>query len=60
MAAGAAAGFEPGDVILSIKGKEMASVEDYRKAVKDVKAGDKVLARVKRGQSAQFVTVKVK
>jgi serine protease Do len=58
--AAAAAGLEAGDVLLTVNRKETASVEDYRKAVKNVKKGDALLVRVRRGQGVQFITIKVK
>jgi hypothetical protein len=37
----------------------VASAADYQKAVRNLKKGDTTIIRVKRGQGAQFVTVKI-
>ena len=55
----ASAGFEPGDVVIELNRKPLASPDDYRKAVKAVKPGDTVLVRVRRGSAAQFLTLKL-
>jgi serine protease Do len=57
---GANAGLEPGDVIVEINRQPVASVGDYRKAAKGLKKGDTALARVKHGQSTQYVPLQVK
>jgi serine protease Do len=54
------AGFEPGDVVLEVNRRPVASAADYRKAVKGLKKGDTALLRVKHGQQTQYVPVRVK
>lgn len=51
---------EPGDVIVEVNRQPVASVADYRKAVKSLKKGDTALVRVKRGQGTQYVPVRIK
>jgi serine protease Do len=57
---GAAAGFEPGDVLLEVNRKPTTSVDEYRKAVKGLKSGSAALVRAQRGQAVQFISVKIK
>jgi serine protease Do len=53
------AGIEPGDVVVEVGRQPVASAADYQKAVRNLKKGDTTIIRVKRGQGAQFVTVKI-
>ena len=53
------AGIEPGDVVVEVGRQPVASAADYQKAVRNLKKGDTTILRVKRGQGAQFVTVKI-
>ena len=54
------AGLEPGDVIVELNRKAVFTAADYKSAVKAVKKGDTALVRVRRGQSTQYVPVRVK
>jgi serine protease Do len=54
------AGLEPGDVIVELNRKAVATAADYKNAVKSVKKGDTALVRVRRGQATQYVPVRVK
>jgi serine protease Do len=54
------AGFEPGDLIVEVNRRPVASAADYKSAVKGVKKGDTTLVRVRRGQATQYVPVRVK
>jgi serine protease Do len=54
------AGLEPGDVIVELNRKTVFTAADYKTAVKGVKKGDTALVRVRRGQSTQYVPVRVK
>ena len=54
------AGLEPGDVVVEVNRRVVASAADYRNAVKGVKKGDTALLRVKHGQATQYVPVRVK
>ena len=56
---GASSGLEPGDVVVKLNKTETATRADYAKAVKSVKPGDVVLVRVRRGNQAQFLTLRV-
>jgi serine protease Do len=53
------AGIEPGDVVVEVGRQPVNSAADYQKAVRNLKKGDTTIVRVKRGQGAQFVTVKI-
>jgi serine protease Do len=53
----AAAGIQPGDVVLSANGKAVRNVDDLRNVVKD--AGDSVALLVQRGPSRLFVPVEL-
>jgi serine protease Do len=53
------AGIEPGDVVVEVGRQPVANAADYQKAVRNLKKGDTAILRVKRGQGAQFVTVKI-
>ena len=54
------AGLEPGDVVLEVNRRAVASAAEYKTAVKGVKKGDTALVRVRRGQATQYVPVRVK
>jgi serine protease Do len=54
------AGLEPGDVVLEVNRRAVASAAEYKSAVKGVKKGDTALVRVRRGQATQYVPVRVK
>jgi serine protease Do len=56
----ATAGIEPGDVIVEVNRQEVTSVDQYKKAIARLKKGGTALLRVKSGQSATYVTVKLK
>jgi serine protease Do len=56
---GGLAGIEPGDVIVEVGRQPVNSAADYSRVVRGLKKGDSVLIRVRRGQFAQFLTVKV-
>jgi serine protease Do len=57
---GSDAGLEPGDVVVEVNRRAVASAADYRTAVKGVKKGDTALLRVKHGQQTQYIPVRVK
>ena len=52
------AGIRPGDIILQINQKNIASIEDYKQAVARIKAKDRVLLLIRRKSEDLFVTVK--
>ncbi len=52
------AGIRPGDIILQINQKNIASLEDYKKAVSKIKAKDRVLLLIRRKGDDLFVTVR--
>jgi serine protease Do len=56
----ATAGLEPGDVIVEVNRQEVASVDQYKKAIARLKKGGTALLRVRSGPSANYVTVKLK
>jgi len=56
----ATAGIEPGDVIVEVNRQEVTSVDQYKKAIARLKKNGTALLRVKSGQSATYVTVKLK
>jgi serine protease Do len=56
----ATAGIEPGDVIVEMNRQPINSMDDYKKALSRLKRGGSALLRVKQGQSATYVTVKLK
>jgi serine protease Do len=56
----AEAGIDPGDVILEINRQTVQSVADYKKAVSKLKKGEKALVRVRSGQLAQYVPVRIR
>ena len=50
--------FTPGDVIAEVNGQSVTSVDDYRKAVSKLKAGDNVVFKVLRhGFNDRVMTV---
>ncbi|MBS2023210.1 MAG: Do family serine endopeptidase [Deltaproteobacteria bacterium] len=53
------AGLEPGDLLVDLGGNSIANVSDFRKVAEKLKKGDTVLARVRRGQGVQFLTIKI-
>jgi serine protease Do len=57
--AAGSAGLEPGDMLVEVAREPVNSVADYRKAIKGVKAGDTVLLRLRRGNQAQYLTLRV-
>lgn len=52
------AGVRPGDVLLDLQRRPVRSLDDFRKALRDVKAGESVLFRVLRGNAALFLTAR--
>ncbi len=50
-------GIRPGDLILSVNGKGISSVEEFTAAVRQSRKRGKVLLLVKRGDISQFLTV---
>ena len=50
-------GIRPGDLILSVNGRKVTSVEEFTTAVKQSRKRGKALLLVKRGDVSQFVTV---
>ena len=55
----AGAGIEPGDVIVKLNKTDTATSDDYVKAAKALKPGDVVLLRVRRANSATFLTLRI-
>ena len=55
----ASAGIEPGDVIVKFNKIDTATPEEYARAAKQLKPGDVVLLRVRRANSAQFLTLRI-
>ncbi|GAC1341194.1 MAG: DegQ family serine endoprotease [Myxococcales bacterium] len=53
------AGIEAGDVIMEIGRQPVNSAADYNRVARGLKKGDSVLVRVRRGQGAQYLTVKI-
>lgn len=51
------AGLRPGDVILSVGRTQVASAAALNQQLRDVKQGQTVMLRVRRGQATQFVAV---
>jgi serine protease Do len=52
------AGIRPGDIILQIDQKNIATLEDYNKAASGIKAKDRILLLIRRKGQDLFVTVK--
>jgi len=55
----ARAGIQPGDVILSLNNSEMKTVEQFQQALTHLENRRNVAVLVKRGDSTQFVTIKI-
>ena len=55
----AKAGIRRGDIVLEINRKPVARVEDMVAEVKGLKSGDMALLRIRRGQGAMFLALKV-
>jgi len=53
------AGIEPGDVIIELNKAPVASVGDYKKAIKAIKPGSSALLRLRRGNAVEYLTVRV-
>jgi serine protease Do len=53
------AGMRRGDVVLELNRKPVGRVEDLVSEVQKLKAGETALLRVRRGQAAQFLALKV-
>jgi serine protease Do len=51
------AGLNPGDVILEINKQKVENLDDYRKVMDSVKAGQNVLFLVKRGSNTIYVAL---
>jgi serine protease Do len=56
----ATAGIEPGDVIVEMNRQPIKTLDDYKKALSKLKRGGSALLRVKQGQSATYMTIKLK
>jgi serine protease Do len=54
----AAAGLRPGDLILEMNGREIASLKDYRAALAQVKSGQILRLLIRRGESLLYTTVR--
>lgn len=52
------AGIRPGDVILQINQKTVATLQDYKQAVSKIKAKDRVLLLIRRKSEDLFVTIR--
>jgi serine protease Do len=50
---------QPGDVVLMVNRRHVASAKDFYDAVKDVKEGESTMLLVKRGDATQFVAISV-
>jgi serine protease Do len=55
----AQAGLQPGDVILMVNQRKVGSVDAFRAATANVKAGDTVLLLVRRGDTSNFIALTV-
>ena len=55
----AQAGLQAGDVILMVNQQKIGSVEAFRKATAQVKAGDTVLLLVRSGDQTNFISLSV-
>jgi serine protease Do len=55
----ARAGIQPGDVILSLNNNELKTVEQFQQALSHLESRRNVAVLVKRGDSTQFVTIKL-
>jgi serine protease Do len=54
----AKAGLKENDIITQVNGKAIASVDDLRESIKDVKKGDTVKITYKRNNQTQTIDVK--
>lgn len=52
-------GFQPGDIILEVGGKAVASVAEYQKAASIYEKGETVRFLLRRGESKHFLALKV-
>ena len=55
-----AAGLRPGDLVLQINQKDIASIQDYEKAVKKIKPRERILLLVRKKGQDLFVTIRPK
>jgi len=53
------AGIREGDIIIEVNREAVKNLDEYYKATKQAKKGDKILFWIKRGRSSQFVVVKL-
>ncbi|MCK5514911.1 MAG: PDZ domain-containing protein, partial [Deltaproteobacteria bacterium] len=53
------AGIREGDIIIEVNREPVKNLDEYYKATKQAKKGDKILFWIKRGRSSQFVVVKL-
>jgi serine protease Do len=53
------AGFKEGDIITEVNGKQVEGVDDLRSEIKDVKEGDTVKMKFKRGGTTQTAEIKL-
>ena len=51
-------GIRPGDVVLQINQKEIATIEEYKKAVAKLKAKDRILLLIRRKGEDLFLTIR--
>ncbi len=51
------AGIEPGDVIKEVEQKEITDIDDFREAIQEVKPGEMILLRVRRGDWTEYTTI---
>jgi serine protease Do len=56
----AQADLHEGDLIQKVNARDVANVEDYKTAIKDVKPGQTLLLYVKRGKNSLYVGLKVR
>ncbi len=52
------AGIRPGDVVLQINQKELATIEDYKQAVAKLKAKERILMLIRRKGEDLFLTIR--
>ena len=52
-------GFLPGDVIYSINGTEISSLESLRARVAELESGDSVVVQVQRGEALRLITFEI-
>ena len=55
----AVAGIAPGDVIRKLNGKEIRSIEEYKKTLSSVKSGQSVLFDLERGNTKLFIAFRM-